>query len=111
MHSWFKVKKNNADIDSVRDLTGIIAKSEIDKLFGSPDNHGTYDVHLKQLLNARTVIYKIISDPYFDALCFVIGVFCLLYPTLVWLLIPTSVYIMLSWSYAAMLVIRNYHES
>lgn len=110
IHSWLKVRKNNADIDSVRDLTGIIAKSEIDRLFGSPDNNGNYSVQPKQLLNARTTIHKIIDDPYFDVLCFFMALLGLLYPSLAWLIFPTAIYVVLSWMYAGFLVIKNFNE-
>lgn len=110
MHSWLKVRKNNADIDSIRDLTGIIAKSDIHRLFGRPDSNGNYSVQPKQLLDARTITHKMIDDPYFDGLCFFIALLCLLYPTLTWLLIPTGAYVLLSWGYAGMLVLENLNE-
>lgn len=110
MPSWWKMKKNNADIDCVRDLTGIIAKSEIERLFGGPDANGNYSVSPKQISSARSTIHKVTDDPYFDILCFVIALFSLLYPALDWLVIPISAYVLLSWGYAGIMVIKNFNE-
>ncbi len=110
LHSRWKVRENRADIDALRDLSGIVSRSRIQGLFGTPDQNGFYKVPLEKILRVRQLPHVILDDHYFDLLCTFLGLTALLYDSLSWLVFPALVYIVAGWVHALALIYQNRSE-
>lgn len=110
VRSWKRVEKGLVDIDDLRSLTGLIAKSEINHIFDYPDANGHYTVESSKILSSRTMNHRILDSFYTDMACFAAALISLFFHELYWLTIPAGLYIFIGWIYAIALIVKNHKE-
>lgn len=108
--SWANVKQGTAGTNTIRDLTGIIRKAEIERLFGTPDEQGYYLVSVRQITSHASLPNRILNDGYFDVACVIICAWGVLSPHQGWVILLAFGYQLLSWGYSIYLVFKNSQE-
>ncbi len=60
--SWRAVRGGRVHIDTIRDLTGLVDREEINRRFGAPDAQLSYEVTPNRIKRARTTFAFLLSS-------------------------------------------------
>jgi hypothetical protein len=103
--SWRQLSTGSVDANTLSDLTGIVARRDLDRIFARIVGTDRYTVNAYDIEKARTKSHRLLSDPTHDALSAFIAVI----GAMLWswpLVTIAAVYELLSWSWAIKNVLR-----
>ena len=111
--SWRAVRSGRVHIDTIRDLTGLVDREQINRRFGSPDEQLSYKVTPNRVKKARTPFAFLLSSEAIDS--FIIAALALaLYEgstVLGWsILAAAASYIVLGYALAAYLIAAHIEQ-